>query len=49
LIKNILIKAVLIIDIFGFIDGWFTPKYTNALGNKFFKPNDDTFALTPLP
>tara|TARA_B100001063_G_C16716476_1_gene531015 strand:+ start:302 stop:1426 length:1125 start_codon:yes stop_codon:yes gene_type:complete len=48
LVKNIFIKAVLIIVLFGFIDGWFAPNYTNAMGNEVFKPNYTTFALTSL-
>ena len=48
LVKNSIIKVILIIVLFGFIDGWFAPNYTNAIGNEVFKPNYATFAMTSL-
>ncbi len=48
LVKNVLVKGVLIIILFGFIDGWFAPNYTNAFGDEVFKPNYATFAMTSL-
>jgi hypothetical protein len=48
LVKNVLVKGVLIVILFGFIDGWFAPNYTNAFGNEVFKPNYVTFAMTSL-
>jgi hypothetical protein len=48
LVKNVLVKGVLIVILFGFIDGWFAPNYTNAFGNEVFKPNYATFAMTSL-
>jgi len=48
LVKNVLVKGVLIVILFGFIDGWFAPNYTNALGDEVFKPNYATFAMTSL-
>ena len=48
LVKNVLVKGVLIVILFGFIDGWFAPNYTNAFGDEVFKPNYATFAMTSL-
>jgi hypothetical protein len=48
LVKNVLVKGVLIVILFGFIDGWFAPNYTNAFGDEVFKPNYVTFAMTSL-
>ena len=48
LVKNVFVKGVLIVILFGFIDGWFAPNYTNAFGNEVFKPNYVTFAMTSL-
>lgn len=48
LVKNVFVKGVLIVILFGFIDGWFAPNYTNAFGDEVFKPNYATFAMTSL-